>query len=260
MNRPAKPTSGILGEFHAALLENLRETGSITKAAKACGVSYRTAWSHVDRLNELSGQPVVERTAGGKSGGGTRLTSYGAGLLEAYRVLQQRHERYIKDLRKGIQDFEDFQRLARGMSLKTSARNQLFGTVESVKLAGLEAEVVLSLKGGDRLKARITRRSAEDIGIRKGREAYALIKANWVVPVASRRAGKSANLLKGVFEDIHRARGRVETSIRLGGGEALWTSFAEKPAAKIQAKKGAAVRVEIDPANVILGVTDVPRF
>lgn len=267
MPRAAQTTPGILGEFHARLLESLRTTGSITQAAQACGVSYRTAWNHVDRLNQLSNHPVVERTAGGKSGGGTQLTAYGAGLLKAYRILQEKHDRYVKDLRKGIDDFEDFQRLARGMSLRTSARNQLFGTVASMKLRGLEAEVTLSLKGGDRLKAAITRRSVEELGIRKGSEAYALVKINGVVPVATGPAkqNESTNLLKGVFETVNREAGRVEASIRLPGGELLWTAFPEKTKAGKtvsgrNVEKGAPAMAVIDPTHVILGVTDVPRF
>lgn len=253
--------SAVLGDFHAGLLEQIRETGSITRAAVAVGISYRTAWSHVDRLNQLSGRPVVERTAGGKSGGGTRLTSYGTGLLKAYRILQEKHARYVKDLRKGIHDFEDFQRLARGMSLQTSARNQLFGTVESVKIKGLEAEVVLKIKGGDRLKSRITRRGAEELGIRKGSDAYALIKANWIVlATPGGRASASHNVMRGRFEEIRRERGRIEASVLLDGGEVLRAAFPEKAAAGIRLEKGASARVKFDAENVILGITDVPRF
>jgi molybdate transport system regulatory protein len=267
MTRAAQTTPGMLGDFHARLLESLRATGSITQAAKACGVSYRTAWSHVDRLNQLAGRPVVERTTGGEGGGGTRLTAYGAGLLKAYRVLQDKHVLYVKDLRKGIQDFEDFQRLARGMSLRTSARNQLFGTVAGVKVRGLEADVTLSLKGGDRLKASITRRSVEELGIRKGSEAYALVKINGVVPVApvpAKRAA-SANVLKGMIETVNRERGYVEASVRLTGGELLWMAFPDKPSTGktssiVRTEKGAPAMAMIDPAHVILGVTDVPRF
>ena len=269
----SRPDSSVLGEFHADLLDQIAQTGSITHAAKACGISYRTAWSHVDRLNELSGRPVVERTAGGKSGGGTHLTVYGAGLLKAYRILQEKHARYVEGLREGITDFEGFQRIARGMSLRTSARNQLFAKVEKVTLSGLEAEVVLALRGGVRLVSRITRRSARDLGIRKGGEVYALIKANSVelvpaksTPVksgpAKSQTPKSApsNVFPGVFEEVHQEGGRIEVSVRLPGGEVLWATHAGKLPRGLRLEKGHPVDARIDPAQVILGVTDVPRF
>lgn len=253
----------MLGDFHADLLDQIARTGSISAAGKACGISYRTAWSHVDRLNALSGQPVVERTTGGKSGGGTRLTAYGAGLLKAYRLLQERHARYVKGLRKGIRDFEEFQRVARGMSLRTSARNQLFAKVERLKVSGLEAEVVLGLRGGDRLVSRITRRSAQELGVRKGSEVYALVKANsveWGPSPARSSKAPLPNVFPGVFEEVHRNRGRVEASIRLAGGELLWATFSGNPPRGLKLEEGARVEARIDAAQVILGVTDVPRF
>lgn len=262
----------LLGESHAKLLEQIGLTGSITKAAAAAGISYRTAWSLVERLNDLAGQEVVSRVVGGKSGGGTRLTVYGAGLLKAYRILQEKHARYVAGLREGITDFDTFQRIARGMSLRTSARNQLFAKVESLKVSGLEAEVVLGLRGGDRLVSRITRRSARELGVRKGGEVYALIKANSVElgpsrartprPPALKTSPKIlfANIYSGVLEEVHQERSRAEVSIRLAGGELLWATLSGDPPRGLKLEKGAPVEARIDAAQVILGVTDVPRF
>ena len=78
----------VLNESRMALLEKIAETGSITKAGKAVGISYRTAWITVDHLNNISDNPLVERTAGGKSGGGTRLTEHGLNLVKVYRAIQ----------------------------------------------------------------------------------------------------------------------------------------------------------------------------
>ena len=53
-----------------ALLEQIAEQGSITRAAKAAGLSYKAAWDAIDELNNLSEQPLVSRNVGGKGGGG----------------------------------------------------------------------------------------------------------------------------------------------------------------------------------------------
>lgn len=58
-----------LGSDRIALLEKIREYGSITKAAKAVGLSYKTAWDMVNHLNNMADRPLVERTAGGKGEG-----------------------------------------------------------------------------------------------------------------------------------------------------------------------------------------------
>ncbi len=66
-----------LGYDRIRLLEMIEEHGSITKAAKAVGISYKTAWDTMDAINNLSDKPLFIRSAGGKSGGGTRLTEEG---------------------------------------------------------------------------------------------------------------------------------------------------------------------------------------
>lgn len=58
-----------------ALLAQIAELGSITRAAKAVGISYKGAWDAIDELNNLAERPLVERSVGGKGGGGARLTA-----------------------------------------------------------------------------------------------------------------------------------------------------------------------------------------
>ena len=62
-----------------------------------------------------------------------------------------------------------------------SARNQLKGTVVSVRKSGLLCEVVLRLSGGQEITSIITEASAERLGLKKGREATAIIKATEVM-------------------------------------------------------------------------------
>ena len=57
------------------LLERIGRTGSISAAAKALGMSYRGAWAAVAELSNVSELPLLERSTGGKGGGGTRLTA-----------------------------------------------------------------------------------------------------------------------------------------------------------------------------------------
>jgi molybdopterin-binding protein len=62
-----------------------------------------------------------------------------------------------------------------------SARNQLRGTVVSVTSDGLLAEVVLRLPDGQEIVAVVTRSSVRRLGLRKGREATAVVKATEVM-------------------------------------------------------------------------------
>jgi molybdopterin-binding protein len=62
-----------------------------------------------------------------------------------------------------------------------SARNQLVGTVVALHRDGLLCEVVVRLGDGQEITSVITARSAERLGLRKGREVTAVIKATEVM-------------------------------------------------------------------------------
>jgi molybdopterin-binding protein len=61
-----------------------------------------------------------------------------------------------------------------------SGRNKLYGTVAEVQVEGLLAQVVLDI-GGQKIVSIITRKSCEDLGLKKGVRAYALVKATEVM-------------------------------------------------------------------------------
>jgi molybdate transport system regulatory protein len=270
----------VLNESRMALLDQIAKTGSITRAGRAVGISYRTAWLTVDHLNGIADGPLVERTTGGKSGGGTRLTPAGENLLRMYRTLQEEHGIYMQRLREGIRDFDRFLRLTRKISLKTSARNQLFGVVESIRKDALNAVVVLRLKGKDRLTSQITVEGLESLGLKKGEEAYALIKANWisvsverangaVKPITARSSAVNArtravaageNRLAGKIVSVKQGAGNAEIVLRLAGGSTLTAMVPQdnhrdpSPGKGVKAAEGAAGMAIFKSYNVILGV------
>jgi len=64
--------------------------------------------------------------------------------------------------------------------MNISARNQLRGTVKSVTLGAVMAEVTVDVSGQDVVSA-ITKTSAESLGLREGSEVIVLIKATEVM-------------------------------------------------------------------------------
>jgi molybdate transport system regulatory protein len=84
------------GPGKARLLELIRDTGSISAAARALGMSYRRAWLLADELNKLFGQRLVEPQHGGVKGGGARVTDEGAAMLEAYRRIETAAEKALE--------------------------------------------------------------------------------------------------------------------------------------------------------------------
>ena len=246
----------VLGRERIRLLREIDATGSITAAALAAGISYKTAWDALDRLNRLAEVPLVESSTGGKRGGGSRLTGHGRKLLETYDLLQAENELYLKRLRLGAQDLERFLKLTRKISVKTSARNQLHGKVVSVKKEGLTAEVVLGLPGGDSVVARITADGLEDLGLRTGEEAYALVKANWVMlALVGGEARLSArNRLRGRIVKLEENGASDEARVELPGGAILTSLLTRDSAHELGLREGTEVYALFKASSVILGV------
>jgi molybdate transport system regulatory protein len=77
-----------VGPGKVRLLEAIRDTGSISQAGRALGMSYRRAWLLVDDLNHCFRQPVIEAQPGGIQGGGATLTEFGQELIRDYRAIE----------------------------------------------------------------------------------------------------------------------------------------------------------------------------
>lgn len=90
-----------IGPGKAALVSHIDETGSISAAARAMGMSYRRAWKLVEALNESFSQPVVLTAIGGRRGGGARVTDFGRKLVRAYHRMENKASAAIQsDLRR----------------------------------------------------------------------------------------------------------------------------------------------------------------
>jgi len=65
--------------------------------------------------------------------------------------------------------------------MKLSARNILKGKVKTVTHGAVESEIVLELSPGVEVVATITKASAEQMKLKEGKTAYAVIKASNVI-------------------------------------------------------------------------------
>ncbi len=78
-----------LGPGKVRLLELIGETGSISAAGRAMGMSYRRAWVLVESLNASFAGPLVTAHPGGAGGGGAALLPLGAEIVQLYRALER---------------------------------------------------------------------------------------------------------------------------------------------------------------------------
>jgi len=82
-----------LGPGKIALLEHIAATGSLSKAARELGMSYRRAWLLLDDINGMFDDPATTTSVGGSGGGGARLTDLGREIVKAYREIEDAAEK-----------------------------------------------------------------------------------------------------------------------------------------------------------------------
>ncbi|QPF74784.1 TOBE domain-containing protein [Roseateles sp. DAIF2] len=246
------------GENRIALLRAIGEQGSITQAAKAVGLSYKAAWDAVDQMNNLAGAPLVERSTGGRGGGSTLLTERGRQLVERFAQIEALHRRFVRQLSdEGADLSRDFQ-LLRMINMKTSARNQFVGQVCAYQAGAVNDEVSLSLPGGARIVAIVTRESTEQLGLKLGAEAFALVKASSVLIATGldETPGvrlSARNQLHGQVLAVTPGAVNAEVLLDIGGGQSLAATITQASLQALDLRPGQAATALFKASSVILG-------
>lgn len=242
------------GHARLALLAQIGECGSISQAARAAGMSYKAAWDAVDAMNNLAGEPLVERLAGGKGGGGTRLTPRGDQLVRNFQLLEQEHRRFVERLGEHAAGLDEDYLLMRRVSMRTSARNQFFGTVASIKHGAVNDEIELDVAGGHKIIATITHASTVELGLRVGAEAFALIKAPAIILGPDGMRCSAENRLTGTVTRLQPGAVNTEVVIGLPGGGSVVAIVTNDSSEALGLAADAQVCAMFSAASVILAV------
>jgi molybdate transport system regulatory protein len=218
--------AGRLDARFFALLQALHDTGSITRAARTAGLSYKGAWLLLESACNLATEPLLETATGGPGGGGTRLTGAALDLLRAWQVLQAEHLDFVRAQEARLAQLPALHGLLRRMSMKTTARNQFAGTVTGVELGPVSAQVGIALASGAAITATMTRSAAQRLKLKKGKEALALIKASAVVLVTDFAGWQlsARNQLEGTVSRIDPGAVSSLVVLTLPGGALLTAS------------------------------------
>lgn len=178
------------------ILRRIDAAGSISEAARGAGVSYKAAWQAVETLTNLAGMTLVEKAVGGAGGGGAVLTDAGRHLLRAALLLETARHDVLAHLAREPLQGGPMPGLA-ALGLRTSMRNHVPCRVQSLHSEGPSIRVSLVLAAGSPLHARITRESAELLGLQSGQAVLALCKATAVRMAARFAPLNGHNLLQG---------------------------------------------------------------
>lgn len=246
-----------VGDRRIALLESIDLLGSITQAAKHVGLSYKAAWDAVDAMSNLAEKPLLVRATGGAHGGGSRLTEHGREVVRLYRLLESGYRRLLTKMQDEVDDIDKLSDLIRAIVLRTSARNQLKGTVKSIRLGVVNAVVVLDLGGGLEVFANVTHEAVEDLDLKPGREAVALIKSNFIMLTTDPNIRISArNRLPGTVVKIVPGGVNSEVKLRLEGGRTLTTVVTNQGLEELGLAEGTPCCALVKASNVLIAVND----
>ncbi|KPY80597.1 TOBE domain-containing protein [Pseudomonas syringae pv. tagetis] len=234
-----------------ALLQHIAEQGSITRAAKSAGLSYKAAWDAIDELNNLAQKPLVERSIGGRGGGGAKLSEEGERVLRLYQRVQALQAQVLE----AAEDSSDLDLLNR-LTLRTSARNQLLGRIVNITRQGHNDQVRLQLADEVFIDAQVTHDSTLRLELAIGTEVVALIKAGWLeLHADGPEETNGNNCLAGQIDSVIEAEdGPSEVRITLPSGQTLCALATPAHLHAQQLKPGVAVQARFAASFVLLGI------
>jgi len=233
-----------------ALLRLINASGSISSAARAMGVSFRAAWEAVEEVNNLSAAPLLARKVGGEKGGGTVLTGHGHEVMKHLETFEAAFQSFLESL--GGNAGKELGFYLSIVKLKTSARNQFGGRVTGLTKGAVNSEVVLDI-GGDQLTVIITNKSVDNLEIKVGSEAVAMIKASNVIVALGQDFKTSArNQLTGVISHCELGAVNGEVIIELPGGKSVVAIITNESIKNLGLKPGDQATALVKASHIIL--------
>jgi molybdate transport system regulatory protein len=239
------------------LLREIDSKGSLSKAANAVPLSYKTAWDLIDKINNMSARPVVTTTTGGRNGGGTQLSDYGRTLVSLYGSLERKYESVFSMFNDfKLDDVDDFVTLMKGMCMKTSARNQLAGTVRKASKGKVNSEILIDIGNSTTISAVITNDSTDELGLQEGVEVIVLVKASAVILFPGDALVKTSveNMLKGVVAEIRVGIVNSEVLVTIPGNKTITSVVTKDSVERLGIKVGDTVFAGINSSQVIIGL------
>ncbi|MDD1638112.1 MAG: TOBE domain-containing protein [Methylococcaceae bacterium] len=246
---------GTLDSRMIDLLRAIDQSGSINKAAKQVGLSYKGAWQMIERANNLAPKVLITTTTGGSKGGGTCLTAAGQSLLRLFTRLEQQHAEFLQQLNQSLAEDPDMQMLLKRLVIKTSATNQLFGIITAIQKGAVNAEVLVELKGGEQIVASLALTELKRLELSIGDDVVMLINDPEIIintdpgnyPLSAR------NCLRGTVIRVQYDGVDSEIVINLPSGDSLVATISQVSALALGLNPGISAYAAFKSNAVILG-------
>lgn len=140
--------------------------------------------------------------------------------------------------------------------MNVSARNVFKGKITALTDGVVNAEIELTLPGGDRIVAIVTETSVKSLGLAVGGEAVAYVKAPWVMLLSGQPDVhfSARNQLSGKVSALTKGAVNTEVAITLAGGSVVHSLVTNEALLELGLKLGEPATALIKASHVILGV------
>ncbi|MBR2790969.1 MAG: TOBE domain-containing protein [Eggerthellaceae bacterium] len=141
--------------------------------------------------------------------------------------------------------------------MKISARNQIKGTVKTVREGAVNAVVVICRGNHNPIKADITMESVKELGLEEGKECYAVIKATNVMFATEKLPCLSArNQIEGTVVKVVEGAVNGHVTIEDADGVRISGSITNEAIEDLGLVEGGKAVAIIKATDVLVGVED----
>lgn len=176
--------------------------------------------------------------------------------MERFAQVEAIHRRFVQLLSDEAINLGDDLNLLRTLNMKTSARNQLLGTVTTICAGAVNDEVELTLPSGGKLVAIVTRESSESLGLRINTTAFALVKSSSIIIGTDTDDMRlsARNQLKGTVAVVTPGAVNAEVVLDLDGGGSIAATITLDSLKSLGLAEGNRATAIFKASSVILGV------
>lgn len=197
------------------VLQRIKQFGSISEAARSAGISYKAAWQAIETLSALAGEPLVEKSVGGNTGGGARITPAGEAVLEASAALNKVRNQILSDIQAG--ESPKLAALA-SVALRMSIRNIIPCVIEDIHGGMSMCKVKMKVCEGQYLRSSVTLESRQLLDLQVGKSVLALFKASAATVSKDKPEDVSRCFLFGQVSRLPQKDKGGEVTLRLPNG------------------------------------------
>jgi len=227
----SKHSEEFLSPKRVQLLENITIYGSITKAAKASGITYKTAWAWIDKMNTLATKPLVQRISGGKGGGGTIVTAFAKSLMQRFIELEALHQKHLASLDRSFDDLDTGK-------MHDFVFSRLNAEIVSISEHESRASLVLKLCTGEVLNAQVPMAFVTVNKLKKEALISVLIESEAVsVSRYSEDELSSTNRLRTRVKEISIQEDEVLLRLCLDNGDFIYSQITYQSFEKLKIQK-----------------------